>query len=74
MNVKHIAEGWVKLVGTELKLIEVDPVARKRYAICAAPCKHFNEATRVCKLCSCYMPAKVLVSGAMCPNIPVLWQ
>lgn len=37
-----------------------------RDAICAT-CDHFNQRTRFCRLCSCFMPAKTRLLYAICP-------
>ena len=42
-----------------------DEIAEKRYNVCLE-CKYFED--KKCKLCSCYMPAKVLFKNAECPK------
>jgi len=36
-------------------------------------CENFNQATKQCKLCGCFMPAKVLVPFMKCPADPPKW-
>ena len=42
-----------------------DVVAEKRYNVCLE-CEEFKN--KKCKLCSCYMPAKVLFKTVECPK------
>lgn len=44
---------------------KLNEIAAKRFAICEA-CDRLNKAY-LCKECSCFMPAKVLVKSAQCP-------
>lgn len=36
-------------------------------------CENFNKTTKQCKLCGCFMPAKVLVPMLKCPDNPPKW-
>lgn len=36
-------------------------------------CEHFRPGTKTCKICGCFMPAKVLIRGAHCPDNPPKW-
>lgn len=31
-------------------------------------CEHYQKSTRTCKVCRCFLPAKVLVPGLHCPK------
>ena len=42
-----------------------DDIAEKRYSVCLE-CDYFKN--KKCKLCSCYMPAKVLFKIVECPK------
>jgi len=42
-----------------------DEIAEQRYNGCLE-CKYFKN--KKCKVCSCYMPAKVLFKDAVCPK------
>jgi hypothetical protein len=65
----QIIEGYGKLAGQELGLLKKDPKGAERFAKCVAcPFLKGNK----CTLCSCHMPAKVLVTNAYCPK--GLWQ
>jgi len=41
--------------------------ARIRYAICER-CPNLNREFSTCRLCTCYMPAKVEMASATCPQ------
>jgi hypothetical protein len=36
-------------------------------------CENFNKTTKQCKLCGCFMPAKVLIPAMKCPADPPKW-
>lgn len=42
-------------------------LAADRYEICKG-CENFNETFKSCKLCGCFMPAKVLLKSSKCPD------
>ena len=42
-----------------------DEIAEQRYNVCLE-CEYFKN--KKCKICSCYMPAKVLFKSAECPK------
>lgn len=48
-------------------------IAAERLNICRR-CPHFGKITQRCKICKCFMPAKVNLSGARCalphPDFP----
>lgn len=37
-----------------------------RYSICLS-CKEFNEESKSCKICHCYLPVKVTLRASSCP-------
>jgi hypothetical protein len=39
----------------------------KRYDICKS-CSHFNSFWKTCNSCKCFMPIKVLIPSAKCPE------
>lgn len=38
----------------------------KRYDACKS-CTNFNNVVKVCKICMCFMPAKIRLERATCP-------
>lgn len=38
-----------------------------RYDICRT-CSQFNKTWKTCKVCKCFMPIKVLIPSAKCPE------
>ena len=40
--------------------------AKKRYKTCKE-CVEFNNTVKVCTVCYCFMPAKVLIKNINCP-------
>ena len=43
-----------------------------RYEICKS-CEQYNNIVKTCKLCGCFMPAKVEFKNAICPHNPPKW-
>jgi hypothetical protein len=41
-------------------------VSRQRLEICEG-CERFQEKSRICDLCGCYMPLKTTMSNMKCP-------
>lgn len=41
-------------------------VAKERYAICKS-CEYFAPTLKLCRQCSCFLPAKVTMAIAPCP-------
>jgi hypothetical protein len=41
-------------------------VSRQRLEICEG-CERFQEKSRICDLCGCYMPLKTTMSNMRCP-------
>lgn len=40
--------------------------AKQRYSHCKS-CEHFNQSAKICRVCNCFMPAKVAIAGQNCP-------
>jgi len=53
-------------------LSEMKQEAVKKMKICIE-CENFVASTKQCKLCGCFMPAKVLVPMMRCPANPSKW-
>lgn len=60
-RLSEIYEGWKNLV---FENKEVEEEAKRRMAICV-PCKNLSDHN-YCKLCNCYMPAKVRSLQSRC--------
>jgi len=43
------------------------PIAQSRYEICKQ-CDNFNKTFKICSICVCFMPAKVTLRRAHCPE------
>ena len=48
-------------------------IAGKRYAICKS-CEKFNNNTKFCGICGCFMPLKVNLLSISCPDDPPKWR
>lgn len=48
-----------------MRIVSADGPAR--YEICQT-CEHFRPLLKQCKVCGCFMPAKVLLDPAKCPE------
>ena len=48
-------------------------IAGKRYALCKS-CEKFNDNTKFCGICGCFMPLKVNLLSMSCPNDPPRWE
>jgi len=59
----RIVEGWTNLLTNRHKNT---PFVKSRAQICAK-CKHLNNTTKFCKLCRCFIPAKITVKKEKCP-------
>lgn len=66
MKALQIIKAWGLLALHEMQALEEDPEGARRLAICTQ-CPHLTKA-KTCSLCGCFMPAKVLLSGAKCAN------
>lgn len=66
MNALKIIEGWGRLTLQELEILKEDPEGARRLAICTK-CPNITEV-KTCKLCGCFMPAKVLLHSERCAN------
>lgn len=62
-KVKNIVQGWMNLLSN--KYIN-DEYVKQRAKICFN-CKLKNELI-FCKVCGCYIPAKITVKSEECPN------
>jgi len=56
----------------ENKFQQMKQEAVQKMKICMA-CEHYRPSTKQCKLCGCFMPAKVLLKGMHCPDTPPKW-
>ena len=67
MELKNIAVGFLNLAKSELGVAdeEVEKVAVWRYVKCVQ-CDNINE-DRTCKICGCFMKAKVRAPESTCP-------
>lgn len=64
MSLSEIYEGWKNYTFPNKK---VEEIAKERIAICVSnDCKKFTKKYR-CKICGCYMPAKVRSTKSKCP-------
>lgn len=54
------------------KFNEIKQEAVRKMKICIE-CENFVATTKQCKLCGCFMPAKVLVPMMRCPDNPSKW-
>jgi len=48
-----------------------DAIAEERLNICKA-CPNY-QVTKTCSICHCFMPGKVKLSNASCPDSPPRW-
>lgn len=65
-KVSDIGEGWFKLAMTEFRVLRRSEMGKMRFDICNS-CDNLTKLN-TCKHCGCYMPAKVLVNNATCPD------
>ncbi len=42
-------------------------ISKERYDTCLE-CEHFRKVTKQCKICNCFMQAKVQFQDAQCPK------
>lgn len=62
---KEIVDGWKNLT---IKSPQIESMAKKRISICiSCPDKKFNDITKRCKVCGCFMPAKTRSEKSKCP-------
>lgn len=47
-------------------------ILKHRESVCDA-CK-YNDFGTTCRLCKCYIPAKVYVASEVCPDNPPRWK
>lgn len=66
MNVHHIVTGPAKGIGAAIEMADV-ATRESRLAMCQA-CEHYRVAIGQCKLCGCFMPAKVFLKAKACPD------
>lgn len=68
MEFKNIAEGFLNLARKELNIANegVEEVAVWRYSKCLS-CDQLNKENKTCKICGCFMQAKVRATDATCP-------
>ena len=50
-----------------------EEISNSRFKICEE-CPHFNNMTKTCKICRCFMPIKVKVKIMKCPDNPPRWE
>lgn len=60
---KHIIEGWSNLITNKYKHT---PFVKSRAEICSR-CKELNKMNKFCKICGCFIPAKITVKKEKCP-------
>lgn len=60
---KRIVEGWTNLI---TKKYQHTKFVKERAQICNR-CVHRNKSSNMCKLCGCYIPAKITVKKEKCP-------
>jgi len=60
---KHIVEGWSNLISKKFKQTWW---VKQRAQICYR-CVNLNKKNKFCKLCGCYIPAKITVKKEKCP-------
>ncbi len=63
----HLKYGlrWLDATRDYLKVPKA--VQRERYALCRA-CDEFNELTKQCRVCDCFMPLKTWMNISPCPK------
>ena len=59
----NIVEGWANLM---TKRYKHTPFVKNRAQICYK-CSNLNKVTKFCKLCGCFIPAKITVKKEGCP-------
>jgi len=42
-------------------------IREERYSICQT-CPKFKKTIKLCGICKCFMPVKVKIAGAKCPD------
>lgn len=50
-----------------------EEISNSRFKTCKE-CPHFNNVTKTCKICGCFMPIKVKVRIMKCPDNPSRWE
>ena len=65
----EIIEGWSKLIWQDK---ETEKLAKERIVICLN-CDDLKDNQK-CKICGCFMPAKVRSKKSNCPAQPPKWQ
>lgn len=65
----EIYDGWKNLI---FENPEAEELAKKRIAICVN-CDEFKLKNKTCKLCGCYMPAKVRSRQSTCAASEKKW-
>jgi uncharacterized paraquat-inducible protein A len=59
----EIIEGWSNYI---FESKEVEEEAKRRMEICIS-CEQFRKHSKRCRVCGCYMPAKVRSTKSTCP-------
>ena len=62
-KLKNIYNGWKNFIFPDE---ETEKIAKERAVECAG-CKYLSSRFTVCKLCKCYIPAKIRVLDEQCP-------
>jgi len=60
---KRIIQGWTNLITRKYK---DTPFVKERARICN-DCVHISRNNSFCKICGCYIPAKITVKKEKCP-------
>ena len=58
----NIIELWNK------KFYTCSPTARKKRLEICSGCDEYNKFIKQCKICGCFMPAKVILGKSICPK------
>lgn len=64
LPLKNIIKGFTKLALVEVNAISKEPFSIDRWNICAV-CPYNKK--KVCSMCGCWIPAKVLLDVEYCP-------
>jgi Family of unknown function (DUF6171) len=62
-DLKDIVEGWKNLI---LNDPETQEVGKERITVCLR-CDQFSKLNKTCRVCGCFMPAKVRMKEKKCP-------
>ncbi len=62
-ELSDIVEGWKNLIFNDP---ETEEVGKQRMLICMR-CDQYSKLNKTCRVCGCFMPAKVRLKNRNCP-------